>query len=539
MCCLFTGQQHQVTPQLGVWQVTASKSRLNTRISVKKSHPLAAFLGRSIATAALSHSSPEGVKLTLTLADNASADSVPGAPAAPAAEAPTNAAPAAVAGSHDPSSTPVNPSASADTMSAAAEGSAGASEALAVGVNQLSAQTAAAAEAAAAGGRLHQQLGVMSPSQPSSAPSHQQPGRPAKRPAAQLDDRVQQNGGSNAAVAPPNGLISAAAPRAAAPSNSKKPRLQQLQPASAAGTTGGSNSMCHNTPEASAATRNHNAAASSALTGPAADQGRSPMQIDLLAQQQQQQQQQQPPQLEVPLAAPQQQQEQQPVAAEVPAIDAAATAAVPAGKGALPVRRQQRSHRQQQQVPQASGPSSDATPAAAAAAAAGPATPAALAPSSAELGPILHQPYSHLVWCHINAQNTQTNIASALCTDITQLQSVNGSCSVTVSIVNHPAGWEVKDYILQHPVMQQQEQLLQQHQQQQQQPAEQQAAQASGSAVGSTSTTWSLGPCEATLTRTAAGTLLLKDLSMLSIHKSLRCDGSPHALVLQERVRCL
>ena len=98
---------------------------------------------------------------------------------------------------------------------------------------------------------------------------------------------------------------------------------------------------------------------------------------------------------------------------------------------------------------------------------------------------------------------------------------MKGSCSVQVYFVKHPADWGVKGYIKQHPVMQQQ----------------QQAVQAPPSAAGSTSTTPSIGPLVATLTHAAQGRMRLTELPILSTVKQ-ECGGAPHALVLQERVRC-
>jgi hypothetical protein len=186
------------------------------------------------------------------------------------------------------------------------------------------------------------------------------------------------------------------------------------------------------------------------------------------------------------------------------------------GHGTRPVhRQQQRTGRGQQVAPAIE--TSDA-----AAAAAGHAALAALPPSAAPERHILHPPYSHLVWCHSKIQsNWKLLVASGLCTDIDELQSANGSCSVQVSFVNHSADWDVKDYILQHPVMQQQA-----------------AVQPSASTAGSSSGTQSTGLFHATLTHTTDGALRLTKLTIKSIMKSLKCEGSPHAVVLQERVRC-
>jgi hypothetical protein len=156
------------------------------------------------------------------------------------------------------------------------------------------------------------------------------------------------------------------------------------------------------------------------------------------------------------------------------------------------------------------------SPDVAAAAAEGPATPAALPPSSAKQGPILHQPYSHILWCNIRfLPGGSLYISNALCTDIHKLQIGVCSCSVQVSFVKHPADWDVKGYILQHPVMQQQAAI--------QAPAG--------------SNTQSLRPYKVTLKCTAKG-LWLHEVPVYSIFQSLDCGGAPHAVVLQERVRC-
>jgi hypothetical protein len=94
--------------------------------------------------------------------------------------------------------------------------------------------------------------------------------------------------------------------------------------------------------------------------------------------------------------------------------------------------------------------------------------------------------------------------ASGLWTNIEELQSVNGSCSVQVSFVKHPADWDVKGYILQHPVMQQQD-----------------AAQPSASAAGSPSATQYTERYAATLTHTTHGGMMMKELPIYSILKAL------------------
>jgi hypothetical protein len=124
----------------------------------------------------------------------------------------------------------------------------------------------------------------------------------------------------------------------------------------------------------------------------------------------------------------------------------------------------------------------------------------------------LHQPYSHLVWCH---NFRTTSIAPALCTDIKELHSGSRSCSVHVSYVQHPADWDIKGYILQHPDMQQE------------------AAQPSAS-EGSTSNPQPLGPFQGTLTYGSKAQMLLT-LPVQSVKKSLKSDKL--AVVLQERVR--
>jgi hypothetical protein len=184
------------------------------------------------------------------------------------------------------------------------------------------------------------------------------------------------------------------------------------------------------------------------------------------------------------------------------------------GREAKMGRKQQPRTGREQQVPPASASSE------AAAALAEPAGPAASPRSSADQGPILHQPYSHLSWCHGHFHLRCTvGIGAALCTDIEELHS-NG-CSAEVSFVKHPADWDVKGYILQHPVMQHQT-----------------AMQPSASAAGSTNPTQVLGPLEVTLMRRAARHTRLKDLPKQTILRSLQCVGAPHTVVRQERVRC-
>jgi hypothetical protein len=156
-----------------------------------------------------------------------------------------------------------------------------------------------------------------------------------------------------------------------------------------------------------------------------------------------------------------------------------------------------------------------------AAPAAGPAgftaPPTALNPSTlADQGPILHQPYSHLVWgSYLLAKWHMLYIAKPLCTDIQAVQLADGSCSVQVYLVIHSADWDVKGYVLQHPVMQDQQQV------------QQWAAQASDSAAGNI-----LGPVEAVLSRRRQGQLQLTGVPRLG------SEADPHAYVLQERVRC-
>jgi hypothetical protein len=123
------------------------------------------------------------------------------------------------------------------------------------------------------------------------------------------------------------------------------------------------------------------------------------------------------------------------------------------GRGTRPVRRQQQRTGRGQQVPTASGSSSEAATASAAVVA-GSAMPAASPGNLPEQGPILHQPYSHLLRSRNILQVKSTvRIASPLCTDIEELQSVSGSCSVQVFFAKHSADWDVKGYILQHPVI--------------------------------------------------------------------------------------
>jgi hypothetical protein len=106
------------------------------------------------------------------------------------------------------------------------------------------------------------------------------------------------------------------------------------------------------------------------------------------------------------------------------------------------------------------------------------------------------------------------SIAAALCTDIEELHSGSRSCSVHVSYVQHPADWDIKGYILQHPDMQQQ------------------AAQPSAIA-GSSSTSESVGPFQRTLTNGSGGQMLLT-IPVQGIKKYMK--SVKHAVVLQERV---
>lgn len=70
----------------------------------------------------------------------------------------------------------------------------------------------------------------------------------------------------------------------------------------------------------------------------------------------------------------------------------------------------------------------------------GPATPAAVhSASPTAQGPILHQPYSHFVWCSSQqfSESRPLGFASALCTDIEEMQSVQGTCPVHVYLITH------------------------------------------------------------------------------------------------------
>jgi hypothetical protein len=94
----------------------------------------------------------------------------------------------------------------------------------------------------------------------------------------------------------------------------------------------------------------------------------------------------------------------------------------------------------------------------------------------------------------------------------------------------HPAGWNVNEYVLQHPVQQQQ--------------VQQQTAHASHSIPASTSTTQVLGPFEGTVKKTTGClpqlylTGLQWDVADVAAALQLfKSSASPHAVVLQERVR--
>lgn len=209
------------------------------------------------------------------------------------------------------------------------------------------------------------------------------------------------------------------------------------------------------------------------------------------------------------------------------------------GQGGMLVQ-QQSAGRRQQQVAGASGPHPGAAAAGAAAAgsegpgpsgvAATPAAAALHALESVDQGPHLRQPYSHFFLSPAQLKlGAKVRIAVPLCTDIKALQSLNGSCPVKVSFMVHPAGWNVNEYVLQHPVQQQQ--------------VQQQTARASHSVPASTSTTQVLGPFEGTVKKTTGyPPLYLTGLQSyvadvagaLQLSKS---SASPHAVVLQERVR--
>jgi hypothetical protein len=137
-----------------------------------------------------------------------------------------------------------------------------------------------------------------------------------------------------------------------------------------------------------------------------------------------------------------------------------------------------------------------------------------------------HQPYSHFFWGHgqLKPPHRGPNIirvATALCTDIPEVQCAGRRCAVKVFFQTHPADWDVAEYILQHPIMQQ-EALLRQ----------QQAVQAPGSAAGSTQL---LGPFDANFLRRTTGHV---DLVEWQPSSPLQFVGdSPHAVVLNERVR--
>jgi hypothetical protein len=75
----------------------------------------------------------------------------------------------------------------------------------------------------------------------------------------------------------------------------------------------------------------------------------------------------------------------------------------------------------------------------------GPATPAAVhSASPTAQGHILHQPYSHFVWCSSQqfSESRPLGFASALCTDIEEMQSVQGTCPVHLYMITHSADWD-------------------------------------------------------------------------------------------------
>jgi hypothetical protein len=121
------------------------------------------------------------------------------------------------------------------------------------------------------------------------------------------------------------------------------------------------------------------------------------------------------------------------------------------GRG-LVCRQRQHTGKGLQQLPPASGSVSGA----AAAVAAGPETAAAPAavnsPPEANQQPILYQPYSHFFsGSSVYKPRRRAYISRVLCTDTEEVQSVHGSCSIQVSFMSHPAGWDVNEYVKQHP----------------------------------------------------------------------------------------
>ena len=184
---------------------------------------------------------------------------------------------------------------------------------------------------------------------------------------------------------------------------------------------------------------------------------------------------------------------------------------------------QQSAGRRQQHAVGASGPDSGPIAAAAAAAAAGPEGPVTPAVSGQHAAGFsdqgLHQPYSHFFWGHsLLKRGNRLFIPAPLCTNIQEVHSADGTCAAQLYFKQQPAGWDVSEYILQHPVMQ--------------------AAQPSGPAVGSTSSIQVLGPIEATIKHIADRGLVCQGVSIVSIPRSLTSDGGPCALILFERVRC-
>jgi hypothetical protein len=153
---------------------------------------------------------------------------------------------------------------------------------------------------------------------------------------------------------------------------------------------------------------------------------------------------------------------------------------------------------------------------AAAAGAAGPGLqvePAAAPPAAAagagqqQQQHVLHKPHSHLLVGDLQFGVKKLFVSSQLCTDLAELYS-EGSCPVQVSVVVHPAGWDVSDdckaYILQ-----------------QQQQAD---------------ITHSFGPFTATMKLNGWGRVHIFGLTHSGQLTPYSQQDNPHAVVLQERV---
>jgi hypothetical protein len=133
---------------------------------------------------------------------------------------------------------------------------------------------------------------------------------------------------------------------------------------------------------------------------------------------------------------------------------------------------------------------------------------------------ILHHPYSHF-FSGLSLSSTPVNIATALCTDIEAFEYARGSCPIQVAFVSHPDDWDIKEYVLQHPLCSSSS-------------SSRQAVQASGSEG---SPTQAAGPYQATLNISGAGRLFLTGIPGKCIQQAMGCGATPPAVVLQERVR--